>query len=152
MGNTVKITDLKCPGCGSALKMPAGNAKTVQCEYCGNEYVIDTGTETNQQQNTNSYRNPGMGQGGAGAPRVPQWEAASQYNGGAGGPRVPQWEAASKYSSSTDGESSSKSPKSVIISALVTVLCIAIPVGIVVYRTVQDNACLLYTSDAADER
>lgn len=142
MGNTVKITDLKCPGCGSALKMPAGNAKTVQCEYCGNEYVIDTGTETNQQQNTNSYRNPGMGQGqgGAGAPRVPQWEAASQYNGGAGGPRVPQWEAASKYSSSTDGESSSKSPKSVIISALVTVLCIAIPVGIVVYRTVQDNA------------
>lgn len=61
MGDIVKITELKCPGCGSTLKMPAGNAKTVQCEYCGNEYIIDSGQEANQ--------------GNAGARRIPEWEA-----------------------------------------------------------------------------
>lgn len=61
MGDIVKITELKCPGCGSTLKMPAGNAKTVQCEYCGNEYIIDTGQESNQ--------------GNTMTRRIPEWEA-----------------------------------------------------------------------------
>lgn len=55
MGETVKITDLKCPRCDGVLKMPAGNERTVQCEFCGNVFVID------------------MGQG-AGGRRIPQWE------------------------------------------------------------------------------
>lgn len=61
MGDIVKIAELKCPGCGSTLKMPAGNAKTVQCEYCGNEYIIDSGQEADR--------------GNTGARRIPEWEA-----------------------------------------------------------------------------
>ncbi|MBO5282579.1 MAG: leucine-rich repeat domain-containing protein [Lachnospiraceae bacterium] len=66
MGDIVKIKELKCPGCGSTLKMPAGNAKTVQCEYCGNEYIIDSGQEANQ--------------GHTGTRRIPEWEALPPEN------------------------------------------------------------------------
>lgn len=47
--------------------MPAGNAKTVQCEYCGNVYVVDMGQGTGQNVP------PGQGAGGR---RIPQWEPA----------------------------------------------------------------------------
>ncbi len=66
MGDTVKITDLKCPGCGGILKMPTGNARTVQCEYCGNQYIIDAGQGTGQNAPL-----PGQAAGGR---QIPQWE------------------------------------------------------------------------------
>lgn len=42
MDQGVKIVEMKCQGCGSTLKMPDGNTKIVQCEYCGNTYVIES--------------------------------------------------------------------------------------------------------------
>lgn len=41
MSDHVKITEMKCPGCGSTLKMPPGGARFVRCEYCGGEYAVD---------------------------------------------------------------------------------------------------------------
>ncbi len=41
MSGHVKITEMKCPGCGSTLKMPPGGARFVRCEYCGGEYAVD---------------------------------------------------------------------------------------------------------------
>ncbi len=41
MSDHVKITEMKCPGCGSALRMPPGGARFVRCEYCGGEYAVD---------------------------------------------------------------------------------------------------------------
>lgn len=41
MDNKIKITEMRCPGCGSALKMPPGGARFVRCEYCGGEYAVD---------------------------------------------------------------------------------------------------------------
>lgn len=38
----IKIVEMKCQGCGSALKIPDGNTKIVQCEYCGNTYAIES--------------------------------------------------------------------------------------------------------------
>lgn len=43
MENGVKIVKIKCPGCGSTLKIPDWGTGVVQCEYCGNEYSIDLG-------------------------------------------------------------------------------------------------------------
>lgn len=37
----IKITEMRCPSCGGLLKLPEGNVKSIQCEYCGNEYVLD---------------------------------------------------------------------------------------------------------------
>lgn len=150
MGNTVKITDLKCPGCGSALKMPAGNARTVQCEYCGNEYIIDAGQGTEQRPGSGlgmgagvpggpqtPQWQPASQQGSAGGPRIPQWQPTSQQ-GNTGGPRAPQWQPAPQYRS--DGDDSSGSTRSAVVSVLLVVLCIAGLVGITVYRSVQNEA------------
>lgn len=60
----MKITDLKCPGCGSTLKMPAGNVKTVQCKYCGNEYIIDSERGLGQ----------GLSRADSTSRRIPEWE------------------------------------------------------------------------------
>ncbi len=114
MGDTVKITDLKCPGCGSALKMPAGGAKTVQCEYCGNEYIIDTG------------------QGASGGRRAPQWESASGQ-GMPGGRRIPQWEPAPQ-----EGKKESVS-KGSIIGSIIGVVCLFVLVGVRTYWRAQDR-------------
>ncbi|MBD5551469.1 MAG: leucine-rich repeat domain-containing protein [Lachnospiraceae bacterium] len=32
---------MKCPGCGSTLKMPSDGGRFVKCEYCGGEYAIE---------------------------------------------------------------------------------------------------------------
>lgn len=88
MGDMVKITDLRCPGCGSTLKMPAGNAKTVQCEYCGNEYVIDTGSDPSRGATSGFPGNPGIpgnpsipgNPGNPGTHPTPQWQATSPVN------------------------------------------------------------------------
>lgn len=63
MEEHVKITEMRCPSCGGILKLPEGNAKSIQCEYCGNEYVLDIP----QQQSTPR--------------RIPDWEpVAPQRN------------------------------------------------------------------------
>jgi len=78
MGDMVKITDLKCPSCGSALKMPAGNARKVQCEYCGNEYVIDAGSgQGTAQGKPGNTGTPGVRPAPAWQP-APQWQPKSQ--------------------------------------------------------------------------
>ena len=41
MDNKIKITEMKCPGCGSTLRMPPDGARFVRCEYCGGEYAVD---------------------------------------------------------------------------------------------------------------
>ncbi len=41
MEEHIKITELRCPSCGGILKLPDENVKSVQCEYCGNEYVFE---------------------------------------------------------------------------------------------------------------
>lgn len=41
MDNKINITEMKCPGCGSTLRMPPGGARFVRCEYCGGEYAVD---------------------------------------------------------------------------------------------------------------
>lgn len=38
--NHIKITEIKCPGCGSTLKMPSDGTGFVKCEYCGGEYAV----------------------------------------------------------------------------------------------------------------
>lgn len=40
MDNHIKITEIKCPGCGSTLKMPSDGTRFVKCEYCGGEYAV----------------------------------------------------------------------------------------------------------------
>ncbi len=57
MGDSIKITERKCPTCGGALKIDAGQ-KVVQCEYCGNEYTVEA--EPKQQETAGQKR--------------PQWE------------------------------------------------------------------------------
>lgn len=39
--NGIKISEIKCPGCGSPLKMSTGGSGFVRCEYCGGEYAVD---------------------------------------------------------------------------------------------------------------
>lgn len=114
MGDTVKITDLKCPGCGSALKMPAEGAKKVQCEYCGNEYIIDAGQEA------------------PGARRAPQWDPAAGQ-GMPGGRRIPRWEPAPQ-----EGKSESVS-KGSIVGSIIGVLCLFVLVGVRAYWRAQDR-------------
>lgn len=46
MDNDIKITEMKCPGCGSTLKMPPAGSRFVKCEYCGGEYAV-TGLQGN---------------------------------------------------------------------------------------------------------
>ena len=41
MYNKIKITEMRCPGCGSTLKMPQDGARFARCEYCGGEYAVD---------------------------------------------------------------------------------------------------------------
>lgn len=55
----MKITERKCPTCGGVLKIDAGQ-KVVQCEYCGNEYTVDTEPEQQKPE----------------GPKRPQWEMA----------------------------------------------------------------------------
>lgn len=126
MGDTVKITDLKCPGCGSVLKMPAGGAKTVQCEYCGNEYIIDTG------QGAGANAGAAPGQGVPGGRRTPQWEPASGQ-GIPGGRRVPQWEPAPQ-----EGKKESVS-KGSIVGSIIGVVCLFVLVGVRAYWRAQDR-------------
>lgn len=57
MGEVLKITQLRCPSCGGSLKIPDEGEKFVKCEYCGNEYAVDTGS--NEQ---------------ASIPPIPKWE------------------------------------------------------------------------------
>lgn len=52
----MKITERKCPTCGGVLKIDAGQ-KVVQCEYCGNEYTVDTEPEQQKPE----------------GPKRPQW-------------------------------------------------------------------------------
>ncbi|MDE6516283.1 MAG: hypothetical protein K2L18_00315, partial [Acetatifactor sp.] len=112
MGDMVKITDLKCPSCGSTLKMPAGSAKKVQCEYCGNEYVIDAGSA------------PGQGNpaGNSGARPTPQWQPA------------PQWQPSSPQSSTP--ESTGVHP---VVRWIVLVICFVGLVALKVYRRMPDR-------------
>lgn len=49
--NRINISEIKCPGCGSTLKMPPGGSRMVKCEYCGGEYAVNwnQGTGTLRQ-------------------------------------------------------------------------------------------------------
>lgn len=40
MDDHIKIAEIKCPGCGSTLKMPSDGTRFVKCEYCGGEYAV----------------------------------------------------------------------------------------------------------------
>lgn len=116
MGDMVKITDLKCPGCGSTLKMPTGNAKTVQCEYCGNEYVVDIGSGSSQGNSVNpgNPANPGTRP-------APQWQPATQ------------WQPTS-HTSKPDSTF-----KNSIIRGIGFVVCFVVLVAIRMYRYLPDR-------------
>ena len=36
----MKLLDITCPHCGAAMKV-TDNAKTVHCEYCNHDFIID---------------------------------------------------------------------------------------------------------------
>lgn len=111
MGDMVKITDLKCPSCGGTLKMPTGNVKTVQCEYCGNEYVIDAGSGPSQGPGQVNPGNPGN----PGTRPAPQWQP------------VPQWQPTTSQASSKP-ESKGVHP---VVRWIMIVICF---VGLVALR------------------
>ncbi|MFG6367578.1 MAG: leucine-rich repeat domain-containing protein [Lachnospiraceae bacterium] len=59
MEEHVRITEMRCPSCGGILKLPDENTKSVQCEYCGNEYVLDIPRQQSSPR------------------RIPDWEPVS---------------------------------------------------------------------------
>ena len=127
MGDMVKITDLKCPSCGSALKMPAGNTKKVQCEYCGNEYVIDAGSAPGQAPAQGNTGNAGA-LGNSGVPQTPPTRPVPQ------GQPAPQWQTASQ----DDGKPDSKGLHPVVRWIMV-VICFVGLVALRVYRKMPDR-------------
>lgn len=132
MGDTVKITDLKCPGCGSALKMPAGNAKTVQCEYCGNEYVIDIGSGQGPAAPGTPDAMGGQGisrMQGAGATSAPGTTSAP------GGRPIPQWQPAAPQANSKP-ESNGVHP---VVRWLMIAICFVGLVALRVYRKMPNR-------------
>ncbi len=122
MGDMVKITDLKCPGCGSALKMPTGNAKTVQCEYCGNEYVVDIGSGPSQGGSGNPANpaNPGVRP-------APQWQPAAQ------------WQPTTQQQSTPHTSKPDSTFRNSIIRGIGLVVCFVVLVAIRMYRYLPDR-------------
>lgn len=41
MDNDMKIVEMKCPGCGSTLRIPPDGTRFVRCEYCGGTYAVN---------------------------------------------------------------------------------------------------------------
>ncbi len=41
MDNNMKIVEMKCPGCGSTLRIPPDGTRFVRCDYCGGTYAVN---------------------------------------------------------------------------------------------------------------
>lgn len=41
MDNNMKIVEMRCPGCGSTLRIPPDGTRFVRCEYCGGTYAVN---------------------------------------------------------------------------------------------------------------
>lgn len=54
--NRINISEIKCPGCGSTLKMPPGGSRVVKCEYCGGEYAVNWNQGTGMPRQAPNWR------------------------------------------------------------------------------------------------